>query len=131
LRISRTTLKKERKISLTEEQLEEWVAALRSGKYKQGIGRLKHKITGEYCCLGVYAELNDLFSETDSIYGEITWRNNEVFKAFLPSKVISWDIQALLGRLNDSGEPFENIAAVIEAKKSALVENPVTSRGEE
>lgn len=30
-----------------------WVAALRSGKYQQGVGRLFNKHEGTYCCLGV------------------------------------------------------------------------------
>jgi hypothetical protein len=30
-----------------------WLAALRSGKYKQGKGEL-HSLNGEMCCLGVY-----------------------------------------------------------------------------
>lgn len=33
-----------------------WVAALRSGKYKQCTGRLKQEKTGEYCVLGVLAD---------------------------------------------------------------------------
>lgn len=33
-----------------------WVAALRSGKYKQGRGRLKNT-NNEYCCLGVLCAL--------------------------------------------------------------------------
>lgn len=32
-----------------------WVAALRSGKYDQGLGMLYNPNTGDYCCLGVLA----------------------------------------------------------------------------
>lgn len=31
---------------------DKWVAALRSDKYKQGIGALRN-VDGEYCCIGV------------------------------------------------------------------------------
>jgi hypothetical protein len=31
----------------------QWVAALRSGKYKQATGTLHNQATDEYCCLGV------------------------------------------------------------------------------
>lgn len=34
----------------------EWVAALRSGDYKQGIGRLRDN-EDKYCCLGVLCEI--------------------------------------------------------------------------
>lgn len=35
-----------------------WLIALRSGKYKQGMGCLKNKTTGtKYCCLGVLIEV--------------------------------------------------------------------------
>lgn len=33
----------------------EWVAALRSGRYQQGMGSLERR--GAYCCLGVLCEL--------------------------------------------------------------------------
>ncbi len=36
---------------------EKWVAALRSGKYKQGGGQLK-TLSGTYCCLGVLCDLH-------------------------------------------------------------------------
>lgn len=35
---------------------EDWLAALRSGKYKQGHGVLRDKDNG-FCCLGVYCDL--------------------------------------------------------------------------
>lgn len=37
---------------MTEEQLNTWIAALRSGEYKQGSGMLR-STNDEYCCLGV------------------------------------------------------------------------------
>lgn len=36
--------------------LVEWVAALRSGEYRQGRSRLRNEY-GQMCCLGVYADL--------------------------------------------------------------------------
>jgi len=44
------------------EAIREWVAALRSGKFMQGTGRLVRKVDGapRYCCLGVACEV---FSE--------------------------------------------------------------------
>jgi len=42
---------------------EEWIAALRSGNYEQG--RQSLCSGGKYCCLGVYAELQNVPSEKD------------------------------------------------------------------
>ncbi len=41
---------------MNKEIKKEWVAALRSGDYKQGRGSLRHN--DAYCCLGVLCELH-------------------------------------------------------------------------
>lgn len=50
--------KKEKQWKLPKASTEKWLEALRSGKYKQGTGGLKN-VGNEYCCLGVYAELQN------------------------------------------------------------------------
>lgn len=44
---------------MDQERKAQWVAALRSGEYKQGAGRLHRVINGEelFCCLGVACDL--------------------------------------------------------------------------
>jgi len=44
---------------VNQEIKEKWVAALRSGEYKQGTGRLRIEIIGgyQYCCLGVLCDI--------------------------------------------------------------------------
>lgn len=45
---------------MKKEIMEKWVTALRSGKYKQGFGKLKQRYGSnqvEYCCLGVLCEI--------------------------------------------------------------------------
>lgn len=37
-----------------------WVAALRSGEYRQGAGQLYSETRGAYCCLGVLCKVADL-----------------------------------------------------------------------
>jgi hypothetical protein len=71
----------------TEEIHERWVAALRGGKYQQGMGRLRYshgQLHGPgyaYCCLGV---LGDLMVES----GKWAWENNN------PGEVECWQLRA-------------------------------------
>ncbi len=106
-----------------------WVAALRSGEYQQGAGRLCDGTA--FCCLGVLANL--YIEET----GDGCWNNatQYVFKdkdgfvegTELPSAVMIWadlDIaspyvstphaQHDLITMNDAGVPFSKIADIIE-----------------
>ena len=54
---------KKASFTLTKQVKEKWVAALRSGKYKQGASRLKTE-DGSYCCLGVLQMVTDGQVET-------------------------------------------------------------------
>ena len=72
-----------------------WVAALRSGNYKQGLGRLKvrraHQKT-EYCCLGVLCEIaveDGVVEPANTLLPEGVYRfagNGHT----LPQKVAEW-----------------------------------------
>jgi len=42
---------------LKKEFAENWIKALRSGKYKQGNGYLFNNVTNSYCCLGVACKI--------------------------------------------------------------------------
>lgn len=90
-----------------------WVAALRSGEYKQGEGQLRRN--EEYCCLGVLCDVMDKnkwsLSERkheylyDNKYG---WR--------ISNKVLLDTIQNALMDMNDErGKNFTEIADYIEA----------------
>lgn len=76
-----------------------WLAALRGGKYRQGIGRLTRD--GLYCCLGVLADVL-----------ELTIKNTY---ALLDKDIIPLPIQHKLASMNDSGKSFGDIADWIEA----------------
>ncbi len=97
---------------MTAAQKQQWVAALRSGEWKQGYQRL-HSVDGitrkeEHCCLGVADRLFNLQSKAidyicnapDSVPTGII---------FLP-----FDQQARLVHENDSGKTFAEIANIIE-----------------
>ncbi len=49
------------------EKLTQWLAALRSGAYKQGKGTLVNK-GNEYCCLGVLCEITPEFKRSGGGY---------------------------------------------------------------
>lgn len=73
-------------INLTKSQFDDWLAALRSGKFKQGIGRLKQfnpdsKETS-YCCLGVLCETNGL---QEQISEQISKRISGTISLFISS----------------------------------------------
>jgi hypothetical protein len=108
-----------------------WVAALRSGEYKQGKERLYSPSQG-YCCLGV---LTDLYSKEvlgipylgeDDLkkYGEDYLCDEVMAWAGLPnsdpevdeSLVIINGVPPSLSQLNDAGFTFNDIADIIEEK---------------
>lgn len=102
---------------------EEWVAALRSGKYSQTEGSLRDEIG--YCCLGVLCELLEARGighyDGDNNY----WFENKHEKNMPPTAIRdylgldSWKINyegeiKSLDSLNDDGKRFEEIANAIE-----------------
>lgn len=95
---------------------EEWVAALRSGAYKQGDGGLR--CADSYCCLGVLADVlvkkgKGVWLETDEFDGYVL--EGKTYEAYLDEDYFNYDKQSYLARLNDSGDfTFLDIAKIIE-----------------
>ncbi len=103
-----------------------WVAALRSGEYKQATGRLR--VDDSFCCLGVLCDLHAKFT------GTVWWQNeNRQFeykgqRQILPEPVIEWAAiphefgdniylhhkRICLSAENDEGVSFAEIADIIE-----------------
>lgn len=105
---------------MLNENAKKWVAALRSGQYKQCKNRLTH--AGRYCCLGVACAISPLD------------RKKWVHDYTLPWQVMDW-----LGIINSQGEfgsvvegkaltvlnddddlSFEEIADIIESEPAGL-----------
>jgi hypothetical protein len=102
----------------------QWVAALRSGEYKQTKGHLKQD--GGHCCLGV---LCDLYAKQSGIQ---SWTSDDFGhaddKELAGERVLAWsglrhqvyvDIgedRALLHIHNDKERTFDEIADAIEAQ---------------
>lgn len=93
---------------------DKWVAALRSGKYQQGIGHLKHG--DKFCCLGVLCDL----LPGGKWEGEAFYLTNESSptEAILPHAVVlaaeMSSAQGQLAEANDAGYTFTEIADLIE-----------------
>ena len=111
-----------------------WVAALRSGKYKQGKNCLKDS-TGGFCCLGVACEL--FVQEGNGLaVQEHTYSYERPVISFggkvgsLPLIVMRWlglshpnglfNGEASLVDFNDTGVPFKQIADIIEGEPLGL-----------
>jgi len=54
---------------------EEWVAALRSGKYTQGKGYLNNQ--GLFCCLGVLCEISGVPKKPSTISSRFSYNTKE------------------------------------------------------
>jgi hypothetical protein len=118
---------------MTKKQLQDvWLKKLKSGRYKQGIGRL-HKVRNRqayFCCLGlackVYHEnvkpLNiirfDGYVEYDEKYGELP---KQVQKAFgFRDSLGKCSYGKHLSEMNDSGNSFKEIAEFVENNRSKV-----------
>ena len=88
---------------MTPESKAKWLAALRSGKYKQGKGMLKCE--GRYCCLGVAVEIG--ISTPNELFPETLCTEEDFLDECLQRKLAS---------LNDGGRSFKKIADYIEEK---------------
>lgn len=111
---------------MTPEMKSKWIAALRSGKFKQTKGLLKD--SDGYCCLGVLASINGNEPNTE---GEVEgcWDDPEGFPrsgawkdadGMLPHPLaeqfgISPGWMDYFAGLNDGGAPFSAIADELES----------------
>lgn len=104
---------------MNQEIKAKWVEALRSGEYKQCIGRLKND-HGEFCCLGVlcdirFKEFKDSFSINPQFPDEATvqWADLDFNDPIIEYK----GVEVGISNLNDLGAlSFPEIADLIEAQ---------------
>lgn len=95
---------------MTKKQKQQWVKALTSGKFLQGMGYLRHHLDdGEtsYCCLGVLDELTEGKYRDD----DITETSNS--SSPLKEDFLSRQWQKKLSGFNDTGKSFKWIASYI------------------
>lgn len=106
---------------MTPELKAKWIAALRSGEYKQTRGRLLRNWRGEdrFCCLGVLCEIMEAPRAVGAAAKDKSgpgYRLDDTFHdAELPCSVLSAGDQNILVKLNDSHRrSFAKIADWIE-----------------
>lgn len=126
---------------LTEKQKirRNWIKALRSGKYKQGISYLCHREGKQkidrFCCLGVLCDLAvkarviaPKVEKGYEIYDGVVYKFEGECEV-LPNAVAKWaglktDIgdfdETNLTVLNDDGTSFKKIARIIESEPEGL-----------
>ena len=111
---------------MTEIPYQEWVDALRSGKYKQTKETLKGELPEGgvgYCCLGVLADIMGYEIEVETYIGGGEWLKYEtegpkhIYEDFKASA--GGDFVDLLMRHNDNGMPFRKISDIIEREMGA------------
>lgn len=115
--------------------MKKWVAALRSGKYKQGTGQLRENKGNTFCCFGVLCDISKIGRwSAPKILPYLRQKYNYSYKqntAVLPKEVMKWanlktgngGYDAYLPPLaikNDNGATFEDIADLIEKHWKAL-----------
>jgi hypothetical protein len=104
---------------------QEWINALRSGRYEQGSGSLR--VGDTFCCLGVLCDLTssgawELRSEAPGMSQHFVW--SELYVGFASiedvAEVLGLDedtaneAQSMLASCNDRGSTFEEIAEILE-----------------
>lgn len=116
----------------------QWLAALRSGEYRQGVGALNKD--GKFCCLGVLCDLAakagvveteidpDGYTRYDDFTGSLPpavkfWSGVKGDFGHLPERIIVNEADCRqLSDLNDSAEAsFTQIADIIEQRFTAEV----------
>jgi hypothetical protein len=106
---------------MKQELKDKWVAALRSGKYKQTRqGKLKNR-GGAYCCLGVLCEVMEVPSKFDNFYSEYEYDGNTLSlseKIRKQAGIRQKDANKLVEMNDDTKATFKDIADYIEKRKS-------------
>lgn len=113
---------------------QKWVAALRSGQYKQGFSSLVTvgKKSDKFCCLGVLCDMAVRAGvipkpEIPQLGCEYQYEGK---KGLPPKSVLNWvglatdsgrsEGLASLASLNDEGKTFKHIAKIIESEPEGL-----------
>lgn len=107
---------------MNQEIKNKWIAALKSGEYKQGKGRLRN-LDNTFCCLGVLCDLHS--KETGNQFTESegeSYFHYMYHSSFLPEPVVKWanlitsdpHVKGTsIAELNDYNKSFNELADLI------------------
>ena len=100
---------------MNEPLIKKWVKALRSEKYKQGIGKLYNSDNNTFCCLGVLAHVSGLKKSEIHMSGRKHKSKTAHYnKKFIKKHNLEKLSTSELAATNDNGDSFKNIADYIE-----------------
>jgi hypothetical protein len=114
---------KERHATITDDVIKDWIDALRSGKYTQGMEVLKSSSGCKelHCCLGVLIEVidPDRFDKTEIDDGAKCFyyeEDHQMIPEWMSRQIdlLTRSDASTLSRLNDSGSTFIDIAELLE-----------------
>lgn len=111
-----------KQIKITDEVINQWVEALRSGEYSQTRYRMHDKVDGGYCCLGVL--LKECFDYSPKYLGSGKYEDSGPVRNLyvtIGSKFCSVGasenlVGDLISHNDDDKYTFEQIANVIEER---------------
>lgn len=86
--------------------MQEWVKALRSGKYKQTTGKLKYD--NAYCCLGVLCDISNI-SE---------WESNGINETYLTNSSTPPLVVKIYAGINNSMKGINKLGELIRMNDS-------------
>ncbi len=123
--LSTDLLDKEISIIMKREDAERWLAALRSGKYKQAQNMLYNEKTGGFCCLGLeqycnwggYVEANDSGIINGLPSQEYLLNTGKMYYTDFGVETINPDLgESDAAHMNDNGVKFRTLADRIEKR---------------
>ena len=112
-----------KRMTLTKSRYHKWIAALQSGKYKQGVGQLayNHGDGNLYCCLGVLGRVCGISATMmrgeDMLRVDLLDSGQDEGTANGDCILLEESVQTGLANLNDKRVSFAQIAKKISTKK--------------
>ena len=102
---------------MTKKLKNEWIKALKSKKYKQGIGKLWDRKNNTFCCLGVLGKICGLKGLSGDLELGYLSKANKNLRGLskIPRELQeNCGIPQILANMNDKGYSFDQIAQYIE-----------------
>ena len=108
---------------MTEEQINEWIAALEDPKTKKGVNVLENR-NGEMCCLGVLANLQGVPKNGENMAGDkkFVFGAGNTCVVMPPTGWMGIHMRVTLIDLNDSNDTFQPVIEYLKANKHDFID---------